>query len=331
MADGFVGPNLQSVLDGASGIAGQVIRDAILYGRNFAGQLLLGGAPIGPQERRDRMTQFILRVFGTAIPVTIVNTIVDYVIQSMKEQPTLTEPSVTKEPESEPDRDSKTEEQPDNITRPRRDPAKPVIQRPTLERTGVTEESITTIPLVIDIQPDPEIITDETNKKLEFSVEDEEPVFLVKNNNKQDDIKITRDALFSYRRDVLGTAKTNPFIASQEKNDLIKYSDIQLQPPRLFTRIDDTQYFKSDRHEQEAAWIRSAGDMLSVPSEVPFLSNSIPLVKPSFDEFKDRQGNFQFMPNGSRNDLVAFNNPFRSFTDVNSLNPDRTRLFGATF
>jgi hypothetical protein len=208
---------------------------------------------------------------------------------------------------------------------------KPVIQRPTLERSGVTEESITTIPLVIDIQPDPEIITDETNKNLDFSVEDEEPVFLVKNNNKQDDIKITRDALFSYRRDVLGTAKTNPFVASQEKNDFIKYSDIQLQPPRLFTRVDDTQYFKSDRHEQEAAWIRSAGDMLSVPSEVPFLSNSIPLVKPSFDEFKDRQGNFQFMPNGSRNDLVAFNNPFRSFTDVNSLNPDRTRLFGATF
>jgi len=192
-------------------------------------------------------------------------------------------------------------------------------------------DEIKTVPLVIDVQPSPEIINAETNKKLEFSVEDDAPVFLVKNNNKSDDVQISRDALFSYRRDVLGTARTNPFVKRQEENDRIKYGDIKLQPPRLFTQLDDTQYFKSDRHEPGAVWIRSAGDMLAVPSEVPFPTRSIPLVKPSFDEFKDRQGGFQYMPNGSRNDLVAFNNPFRSFTDVNGLNPEKTRLFGATF
>jgi len=114
-------------------------------------------------------------------------------------------------------------------------PSRPVAKEPEpvptaelIERAG----AINVEPLVIAVAPDPEIIAAQAAEKpVLFDVDNMKPAFL---SDSGPDVKISRETLFSFRRDVLGTTNNNPMLASNEQNDKNRFSNMSTFPPNLF-------------------------------------------------------------------------------------------------
>lgn len=104
----------------------------------------------------------------------------------------------------------------------------PVPTAEMIERAG----AINVEPLVIAVAPDPEIIAAQAAEKpVLFDVDNMKPAFL---SDSGPDVKISRETLFSFRRDVLGTTNNNPMLASNEQNDKHRFTNMSIFPPDNF-------------------------------------------------------------------------------------------------
>lgn len=200
-------------------------------------------------------------------------------------------------------------------------------------------KGVSTEPLVINVVPDPKIIQD-TKKTEVFDPETQGNVLFASEelNNKKDDFKVSREALFSYRRDVLGTAKTNPFVARQQQQDLIRYSNMSTPTPNVFQPLPP-----NDINQFNQIW----GD---TPAMISQGMPRFPPLAPTVDELEKKyfgqkptdiggvvkpdfktHETMMFAPNGGLNDFTqGFGNPMRDFQETQVLDPSKEMLFGQT-
>ena len=192
-------------------------------------------------------------------------------------------------------------------------------------------------PLVINVIPDPKIIQD-TKKTEVFDPETQGNVLFATENNKKDDFKVSREALFSYRRDVLGTAKTNPFVLRQQQHEDIIYNNMRIPTPNVFQPLPP-----NDVNQFNQIW----GD---TPAMISQGMPRFPPLAPTVDELEKKYfgqkpadiGGFVkpdfkthetmlFAPNGGLNDFTqGFGNPMRDFQETQVLDPSKEMLFGQT-
>ena len=200
-------------------------------------------------------------------------------------------------------------------------------------------------PLIINVIPDPKIIQD-TKKTEVFDPETQGNVLFASEelNNKKDDFKVSREALFSYRRDVLGTAKTNPFVARQQQQDLIRYSNMSMPTPNVFQPLPPNDVNQFDQIWGDTPAMISQGMPRFPPlaptvdelekkyfGQKPALAAEIVrgggVVKPDFQTHET----MMFAPNGGLNDFTqGFGNPMRDFQETQVLDPSKEMLFGQT-
>jgi len=203
----------------------------------------------------------------------------------------------------------------------------------------VTPEGITVEPLVLTVAPDPQILKD--TKKLEaYDPAEQENAIMIMDNDPADDLVVSREALFSFRRDMLGTINNNALLAANAERDIIRYSNMTLRPARGFIEREN------DINQFDQIWIDTPGRIndgsiakfTPRPTVERLLKGyrgepSITLPKAAFVEpdFKTRETRF-FAPNtGDRNDVTApFISPLRNFAEVTPLNVTKSRLFGQT-
>ena len=209
--------------------------------------------------------------------------------------------------------------------------------KPT-QQTAITQDGIKVEPLVMTIAPDPKILQD-TRKFEVYDPEDQENALLVGDNNPADDLVVSREALFSFRRDVLGTVHNNPLLALNAQRDNIRYSDMTLRPARGFTEGEN------DINQFDAIWIDTPGrvneGLIAKFTPKPTVSSimeirrgepAITLPRVAFIEpdFKTHETMFFGSNTGDRNDIAPFISPLKGFSDVTPLDVTRSKLFGQT-
>jgi len=193
-------------------------------------------------------------------------------------------------------------------------------------------------PLVINVIPDPKIIQD-TKKTEVFDPETQGNVlFAPEDNNKKDDFKVSREALFSYRRDVLGTSKTNPFVLRQQQHEDIIYNNMRIPTPNVFQPLPPNDINQFNQIWGDTPAMISQG-MPSFPPLAPTVEELEKkyfgqrptdiggVVKPDFMTHET----MMFAPNGGLNDFPqGFGNPMRDFQQTQVLDPSKEMLFGQT-
>ncbi len=192
-------------------------------------------------------------------------------------------------------------------------------------------------PLVINVIPDPKIIQD-TKKTEVFDPETQGNVLFAAENNKKDDFKVSREALFSYRRDVLGTAKTNPFVLRQQQHEDIIYNNMRIPTPNVFQPLPPNDINQFNQIWGDTPAMISQG-MPSFPPLAPTVEELEKkyfgqkpadiggVVKPDFMTHET----MLFAPNGGLNDFTqGFGNPMRDFQETQVLDPSKEMLFGQT-
>ena len=198
-------------------------------------------------------------------------------------------------------------------------------------------QGVSAEPLVINVIPDPKIIQD-TKKTEVFDPETQGNVLFASENNKKDDFKVSREALFSYRRDVLGTAKTNPFVLRQQQHEDIIYNNMRIPTPNVFQPLPP-----NDINQFNQIW----GD---TPAMISQGMPRFPPLAPTVDELEKKyfgqkpadiggvvkpdfktHETMMFAPNGGLNDFTqGFGNPMRDFQETQVLDPSKEMLFGQT-
>jgi len=192
-------------------------------------------------------------------------------------------------------------------------------------------------PLVINVIPDPKIIQD-TKKTEVFDPETQGNVLFAVENNKKDDFKVSREALFSYRRDVLGTAKTNPFVLRQQQHEDIIYNNMRIPTPNVFQPLppNDVNQFNQIWGDTPAMISQGVPRFPPLAPTVDVLEKKYfgqkpadigGVVKPDFKTHET----MMFAPNGGLNDFTqGFGNPMRDFQETQVLDPSKEMLFGQT-
>lgn len=264
----------------------------------------------------------------------------DNVTKPVEPQPIIKEDNETLVDDIEEDNETMIDLDPE--PEPSSEPSRRRRRRRHLKPTAksiVTPEGITVEPLVMSVAPDPQILKD--TKKLEaYDPAEQENAIMVMDNDPADDLVVSREALFSFRRDMLGTINNNALLAANAERDVIRYSNMTLIPARGFIEREN------DVNQFDAIWIDTPGRIndgsIAKFTPRPTVESlmkgykgepSIVLPKAAFIEpdFKTNETRF-FGPNtGDRNDITApFISPLKNFSDVTPLDPRRSRLFGQT-
>lgn len=259
-----------------------------------------------------------------------------------KEDEEQKEPTLAPVPEGPPAPGPPTEPPTEPPTGPPTEPPEPSSSdEPDIKHTAktvITPDGITVEPLVMTVAPDPKIL--QNTKKFEaYDPADQKNALLVANNDPADDVIVSREALFSFRRDVLGSVDNNALLRSNMERDIVRYSDMTLRASRGFIEGEN------DVNQFDAIWIDTPGRVndgsiakfTPKPTVQSLLKGyrgepAITMPKAAFIEpdFKTHETRF-YGPNGSRNDPTApFFSPLNKFSDVAVLNPSKSRLFGQT-